>query len=48
VITITTIAQLLTFEITAPATLSTCAIVDGKELRGNALELQVASTPRAH
>jgi hypothetical protein len=46
IITITTIAQLLTFEITEPTTLRTHAIVDGKELRGNALELQVAPGPR--
>ena len=45
---ITAIAQLVSFPIPQQAMLKARAMVDGKELRGGALELQSAVTPLAH
>src|SRR5690606_15068149 len=45
---ITTIAQLVSFQIPKQTTLKARALVDGKELRGGALELQSAVTPLTH
>ena len=42
---ITTIAQLVSFQIPKQTPLKARALVDGKELRGGALELQSAVTP---
>jgi hypothetical protein len=47
-LTVTSIAQLIGFQIPQRARLKTVAIVDGKELRGGALDLQAASTPAQH
>jgi hypothetical protein len=43
-LTISTVAQLANFQITKHGYIRTVAIVDGKELRGGALELLAAHT----
>lgn len=47
-ITLSSIAQLVGFQVPQRAMLKTRAIVDGKELRGGALELLAATAPLAH
>ncbi len=45
---IAAVAQLVSFQIPQQSILKARAMVDGKELRGGALELQSAVTPLAH
>jgi hypothetical protein len=47
-LTISTVAQFVSFSVTQPSTLRARAIVDGKELRGGGLELQAAAAAPTH